>query len=202
MFSFIWGHNKPEISLRNPKLSEVSFEPGLRPHNAPIGREQIHHIGVNLEDRAVENRGRVVDVLMAHPLNSVSVGLEKPGIGQPSFWLSIPAQWTVKKRQGDVFDTSTLQRSSHLWWKWSPWDGKSKELEDDLDDYLSVNFALAPCALRGPPTDSISGKFFKNVTQHPQICLLVYTILVCTFQWNKSNIDSKNHLGEHIADSW
>ena len=40
---------EPEVRLRHAKLLELLLEPGLRPHDAAIGGEQVHHVRVNLE---------------------------------------------------------------------------------------------------------------------------------------------------------
>ena len=81
--------HKPEIRLRNSKLSEFSFEPGFWPHYAAIGGEKIHHISVNLHERGEGNPSQDSGLKGTDPFNSVCIGLKKPGIGQPPLWLCI-----------------------------------------------------------------------------------------------------------------
>ena len=83
---------EPEVRLRHAKLLELLLEPGLRPHDAAIGGEQVHHVRVNLKREIAREKGIWIN---AHPLDSMRVGLVKPTKGESSLWLSIPGQSTM-----------------------------------------------------------------------------------------------------------
>ena len=169
--SFHWFKsilNKPEVSLRNPKLPEISFEPGLRPHNAPIGREQIHHISVNLDDKAEENQGRAVKVLMHTP---------------PQFCEC--RSWKAKHREASRLALHTCTLDSQDKTRWCFWYLHPSKVKPSLMKVISLGMKSSIMRRRPywlPFCELCIGSLCIERTSHRQHLWQVFQ--KCTWHWN------------------